>query len=193
MSKYLHDLWSSVSSSMIGMRITFKHFLRIRKGNVTLQYPEEKWPRPERNIGFEHKDYNVIRSRLHVDMDDCIGCYKCARACPVDCIKIETIKVPKGTDIGITSNDTKKRLLVNRFDIDMTECMYCNLCVYPCPEECIFMTGGPNSSKHPIDYEFSEYNREGLMYRFATATQEEIDRYTDTETPEKPTEKEETE
>jgi len=54
------------------------------------------------------------------------------------------------------------------------------------------MTGGPNSSKHPIDYEFSEYNREGLMYPFATVTQEEIDRYTDSETPEKPAEKEET-
>ena len=54
------------------------------------------------------------------------------------------------------------------------------------------MTGGPNSSKHPIDYEFSEYNREELMYRFATVTQEEIDRFKDAETPEKPAEKEET-
>jgi hypothetical protein len=54
------------------------------------------------------------------------------------------------------------------------------------------MTGGPNSSKHPIDYEFSEYNREELMYHFATATQEEIDRIMDEKTPEKPVEKEET-
>jgi len=116
----------------------------------------------------------VIRSRLHVDMDDCIGCLKCERVCPVDCIKIETEKSPdRGNDIkdinhrGITSNGTKKALVVTRFDIDMTECCYCNLCTYPCPEECIFMTGGPNAKKHPIDYEFSEADRSDLIYRFA--------------------------
>lgn len=155
------------------MAITIVHMLRIRKGNVTLQYPEEKWPRPERTIGFREEDYNVIRTRLHVDMDDCIGCLKCARACPVDCITIKTEKVPKGTDLGTTSNDTVKRLLVTRFDIDMSECCFCNLCTYPCPEDCIFMTGGPNSQKHPMDYEFSEYDRSNLIYKFATVTPEE--------------------
>ena len=33
--------------------------------------------------------------------------------------------------VGITSNSTKKALVVTRFDIDMTECCYCNLCTYP--------------------------------------------------------------
>ena len=107
-------------------------------------------------------------------MDDCIGCLKCERACPVDCIKIETEKAPaRGEDLkeikhkGVTSNGTRKALVVTRFDIDMSECCYCNLCTYPCPEECIFMTGGPNSKKHPIDYEFSEPDRSDLIYRFA--------------------------
>ena len=45
--------------------------------------------------------------------------------------------------------------------------LYCNLCVYPCPEECIYMVGGPNSSKHPIDYEFSEFDRKDLIYEFS--------------------------
>ena len=89
-------------------------------------------------------------------------------------IKIETEKSPsRGEDIkdikhiGITSNDTKKALVVTRFDIDMSECCYCNLCTYPCPEECIFMTGGPNESKHSIDYEFSEPDRTDLIYHFS--------------------------
>lgn len=155
------------------MRVTMGHMLRIRKGFVTLQYPVERWPRPEKKIGFTADSYNVIRSRLTVDMDDCIGCLKCERACPVDCIKIETVKVEKGEDMpqanhrGVTSNGTQKRLLVTRFDIDMTECCYCNLCTYPCPEECIFMTGGPNSSKHEIDYEFSEFDRNDMVFRFS--------------------------
>ena len=174
MTRYLKNIWESLTTMLTGMGITWMHMVRIRRNNVTLQYPEEKWPRPERNIGFDHGSYNVIRSRLHVDIDDCIGCLKCERACPVDCIKIETEKVSvRGEDIkeighvGVTANGSRKALVVTRFDIDMTECMYCNLCVYPCPEECIFMTGGPNAKKHSIDYEYSEYNRSDLIYRFA--------------------------
>ena len=55
----------------------------------------------------------------------------------------------------------------------MTECCYCNLCVYPCPEECIFMTGGPNSHKHPIDYEISQYDRTDMIYKFAKEVSDE--------------------
>ena len=174
MIKYLTTIWETVSTLLTGMGVTWRHMLAIRRDNVTLQYPEERWPRPERDIGFDHDKYNVIRSRLHVDIDDCIGCLKCERACPVDCIKIDTVKVPsRGEDIpnirhkGVTSFGTRKAMVVTRFDIDMTECCYCNLCVYPCPEECIYMTGGPNAEKHDIDYEFSEYDRNDLVYRFA--------------------------
>lgn len=182
--KYFSNIWQAVSTLLIGMSVTIGHFFRARKGIVTLQYPVERWPRPERNIGFASDSYNIIRSRLHVDMDDCIGCLKCERACPVDCIKIETVKVDKGVDIpeanhvGVTSHGTQKRLLVTRFDIDMTECCYCNLCVYPCPEACIFMTGGPNSPKHDIDYEFSEYDRGDMIYRFSRVPPEEVEKWT---------------
>ena len=100
MAKYFKDIYEALSTMRTGMGITWMHMIHIRRDNVTLQYPEEKWPRPERNIGFDHSSYNVIRSRLHVDMDDCIGCLKCERACPVDCIKIETEKAPvRGEDI----------------------------------------------------------------------------------------------
>ena len=174
MNRYFRNITESLSSLLTGMGITWMHMIRIKKDNVTLQYPEEKWPRPERNIGFNHEDYNVIRSRLQVDINDCIGCLKCERICPVQCIKIETEKAPvRGDDIneinhkGITSNGSKKAQIVTRFDIDMTECCYCNLCTYPCPEECIFMTGGPNESKHSIDYEFSEPDRTDLIYHFS--------------------------
>lgn len=192
MRAYLRTIWESVSTLVTGMAITWRHMVNIRKGNVTLQYPEERWPRPERDIGFDQDDYNVIRSRLHVDMDDCIGCLKCERICPVDCIKIETEKVDKGEDIpdvghtGITSNGTKKALLLTRFDIDMTECCYCNLCTYPCPEECIYMTGGPNSEKHPIDYEFSQFDRNDMVYRFAKeASEEQVEKATGVKNGEK--------
>ena len=176
MREYFVNIILGIKSFWTGMSLTLKHLKNKEDLVATLQYPNEKWPIPERNIGYDHADYNVIRSRLHVDMDDCIGCLQCERACPVDCIKIDVLKTPKDSDFdcGITSHGTQKKLLVPRFTIDMSECMYCNLCVYPCPEECIYMVGGPNEDKHEIDYEFSEYTRDGLIYEFATATDEDI-------------------
>ena len=29
------------------------------------------------------------------------------------------------------------------------------------------MVGGPNSTRHEIDYEFSEYDRNDMIYRFS--------------------------
>jgi NADH-quinone oxidoreductase subunit I len=106
------------------------------------------------------------RNRLYVNMDDCIGCDQCARACPVSCIEIETVKSVPGDDLGTTSNGKKKALWVTKFDIDIAKCCYCQLCVFPCPTECIYMTDV---------YEFSEFERENLVYDFKTLTQAEIE------------------
>ena len=176
MSEYFSNIYNGIKTLISGMSLSMQHFQNRKKLVATLQYPHEKWPIPERDIGHANEDYNVIRSRLHVDIDDCISCRMCERACPVDCIKIEDVKPKKGVDFdcGITSNDTQKKLLVTRFSIDMSECMYCNLCVYPCPEECIYMVGGPNEHKHDIDYEFSKRERGSLIYEFANATEDQI-------------------
>ena len=176
MGQYFIDIFKGIKAFMGGMSLTLKHMNQKKKYVATMQYPAEKWPIPDRDIGFNHDEYNVIRSRLHVDIDDCIGCLQCERACPVDCIKIDTVKPPRGNDFdcGITSNDTQKKMIVPRFTIDMSECMFCNLCVYPCPEECIYMVGGPNEDKHEMDYEYSKYERDGLIFEFATSTDQEI-------------------
>jgi len=173
---YFNNIASGVKSFISGLALTWDHFKNKKEKVATLQYPHEKFPVPEKNIGFEQSEYNVIRSRLHVDIDDCIGCLQCEKVCPVDCIKIDTIKPPKDNDYdcGKTSHETQKKMIVPRFTIDMSECMYCNLCVYPCPEECIYMVGGPNESKHEIDYEFSQYKREGMIFEFTDVTDQEI-------------------
>ena len=137
---------------LVGMKVTFLHMF---KPYVTIQYPDVKVPLPER-----------ARNRLYVNMDDCIGCDQCARACPVDCITIETVKSVPGEDLGKTSNGKKKALWVTQFDIDISKCCYCQLCVFPCPTECIYMTDV---------YEFSEYERDNLIYKFATLSPEETE------------------
>lgn len=142
-TQYFKNIKDAVVTTGVGFGVTFKHLFTR---SITLQYPTEKWDLPERS-----------RMRLHMDWQDCIGCFKCARACPVDCIHITTTKVPKDFDLGETSNGSQKRLLVEQFDIDMSECMYCALCVSPCPEECLYMTR---------EYEFSVYDRNELVYDF---------------------------
>jgi NADH-quinone oxidoreductase subunit I len=152
MTDYFNNIWSALSTVFIGMKITFKH---IFVPAVTIQYPEVKLPLPERE-----------RNRLYVNMDDCIGCDQCARACPVNCIEIETVKSLPTEDLGKTSNGKKKALWVTTFNIDIAKCCYCQLCVFPCPTECIYMTDV---------YEFSEYERKNLVYNFVTLSSQEIE------------------
>lgn len=151
MKQYFENIWTGVVTVLIGMKVTFKHLFVPA---VTIQYPDVKPELPERE-----------RNRLYVNMDDCIGCDQCARACPVDCIEIETVKSLPNEDLGKTSNGKKKALWVTTFNIDIAKCCYCQLCVFPCPTECIYMTDV---------YEFSEFSRNSLVYNFVTLTPQEI-------------------
>ena len=120
-------------------------------GPITIQYPQAKVPVPDNG-----------RYRLHMETDDCIGCDKCARICPVDCITIETFRADG--DLGRTSDGTIKRLHLPVFDIDMGKCMYCGLCTTVCPTECLTMTKV---------YDYSEYDRDNLVYHFGAYSPEE--------------------
>jgi len=152
MKQYFKNTFDALWTVLIGMRITFRHLFFP---SVTIQYPDVKPVMPER-----------ARNRLFVNMDDCIGCDQCARACPVNCIEIVTLKATPTDSPGLTSQGKKKALWVTKFDIDIAKCCFCSLCVYPCPTECIEMTKV---------YEFSEFDRDDLIYNFATLTSEEID------------------
>jgi NADH-quinone oxidoreductase subunit I len=152
MKKYFTDIAKAVWTILIGMKITLGHMFVPA---VTIQYPDVKPTLPER-----------ARNRLYVNMDDCIGCLQCEMACPVNCITIETVKSLPSDDLGTTSTGMKKKLWVTRFDIDIAKCCYCGLCVYPCPTECIKMTK---------IYEFSEFERNNLLYNYVTLTQPEIE------------------
>jgi len=150
MRDYIVKFWQGLFTILIGMKVTFKHLFVPA---VTIQYPSVKPQLPERE-----------RNRLYVNMDDCIGCDQCSRACPVSCIEIETVKSIPGEVLGTTSNGKKKALWVTKFNIDFAKCCYCQLCVFPCPTECIYMTDV---------YEFSEFSRESLVYDFVTLLPEE--------------------
>lgn len=152
MKQYFKNTWEALWTIFIGMKITFKHLF---VPSVTIQYPDVKIDLPDRS-----------RNRLYVNIEDCIGCDQCVRACPVDCIELETVKSVPGEDLGKTSNGKKKVMWVTKFDIDFAKCCCCSLCVYPCPTECIKMTDV---------YEFSEYERSNFIYSFATISDEDAE------------------
>jgi NADH-quinone oxidoreductase subunit I len=132
----------AIRTTLTGMRITGKYF---RPGTETTRlYPEEPV------LVFER-----TRGRMDVSMEKCIACMLCAKACPCECITIETEKKLEGKG---------KRAAV--FRIDFSRCMFCGLCVESCPTQAIF---------HTSKCDFSSYDREELIAHFGVGfyTEEE--------------------
>jgi len=144
MRQWLTDIWEGVSTLFVGLDITWRH-LFVDK--VTLHYPEERWTLPPKS-----------RMRLFMAYEDCIGCGQCARACPVNCIYIKAEKRPATQPAIFAANGQPIKLDVSVFDIDMSLCCYCNLCTYPCPTDCIYMT---------TEYEFATSDLTQHLYHFA--------------------------
>lgn len=144
MKKYFQNIWMGFYTVLIGMRETWLHLF---KPTVTLQYPHVRWELPPGS-----------RMQLFNNVDDCIGCYKCARICPVDCIYIDTVKAKPTEDLGKASTGNPIRQHVVRFDIDMFKCCYCDLCTTVCPTECLYMTD---------KYETSVFERSNGIFHFS--------------------------
>ncbi|WLD11312.1 4Fe-4S binding protein [Planctellipticum variicoloris] len=139
MREWFRNVWYAISTLYSGMAVTFRIFLETYRRKTFTQvyeYPEVPVPVKARYRGFHR-----------FDLTTCIGCDKCAAACPVDCIYIEKQKSPVG-----------KGFRVDGFTIDYSKCMFCALCVDPCPVDCIFM-----GSNHDL----SCYSRDGCLVDFA--------------------------
>ncbi|MEZ6139066.1 MAG: NADH-quinone oxidoreductase subunit I [Zavarzinella sp.] len=139
MKTWFHNVWVAIKSVSAGMYVTFFTMVQtFRRQPFTqhFEYPEKPVPIRPRYRGFHR-----------YDLTTCIGCDKCARACPVDCIYIEKEK-----------NKAGKGFVLTGFKIDYTKCMFCSLCVDPCPVDCIFM--GSN-------FDLSCYSRDGCIVDYA--------------------------
>ncbi|HUI24819.1 MAG TPA: NADH-quinone oxidoreductase subunit I [Candidatus Kryptonia bacterium] len=134
---YLGNIVSTASTIFEGLAVTFSHFVRKP---FTVQYPDRTEVRVQDTLPFRY------RGILEVDLEICTGCLACERACPIDCIVIDSKKDPQ-----------TRAMVLTRFDIDLAKCMYCGLCSEPCP------TG---SIHHTPEFEGSDYSLESLVRRF---------------------------
>ena len=137
-----------------GLWITNLHFVRnmffhilnalgirtVRKGAVTIQYPEQ------------HRGYHRRLRTAHylTRREDgsprCVGCMMCETVCPAKCIYILAQDHP----------DPNVEKQAYSFTIDMGKCVYCGYCVEACPEDAIRMDSG--------HLEISAYSRQEMMY-----------------------------
>ncbi len=124
----------SIFSIFKGMKVIFKHLFRKP---ITLEYPEKKAVLNSR-----------FRGRLALTVNEhnelnCIGCRSCIRVCP--CFDV----------INIESRREENKVIIDRFDVDVSKCIFCGNCVNVCPKNAIVMTS---------EYELAQEDR-GLLLR----------------------------
>ena len=150
-----------------GMAVTLRHFvnsykddltwyfkggryyndeaLKVRQGLkttgvITVNYPEEKLPVPER---FRFVPFLVTDdppAGQQWGHDWCTSCGICAKVCPPQCIWIKRGKKPNG----------RPKPEPEEFYIDIDICMNCGYCAEYCPFDAI---------KMDHDYELASYDR----------------------------------
>jgi len=148
MRAYVRNLYLTVKTILIGMRVTLRYcFART----VTVQYPDMAPVLQPRFRGFHY-----------FEIEKCIACDLCAKACPVDCIYIEKTGPRKiDPETGVAKGGA-----MIRYAIDYAKCMFCALCCEPCPTECIHMGNLHDLSgydRQSMIVEFTELAKQGLQ------------------------------
>jgi NADH-quinone oxidoreductase subunit I len=109
---------------------------------VTVEYPEERLPMKENTRNFPFLVFEGDDSEKGLR---CVACKICEKECPPQCIYIVLERDAKG----------KPQKHPRLFDIDISVCMSCQICVEVCPFDAI---------KMDQVYELSRFDRfEGLL------------------------------
>jgi NADH-quinone oxidoreductase subunit I len=129
-----HERWF-ISTLVKGLKITMGHAIHTwgtllrGKGEVTMQYPEEKW---DSHLPEHYRGAPALVTDEH-GRERCVSCQLCEFICPPRAITITPEEIP--------NNDpwAKVEKRPREFKIDMIRCIYCGMCEEVCPEQAIFL------------------------------------------------------
>jgi len=151
-----------------GLGVTLKTFLEtypwgravlrglsipVADGLFTIQYPDTKQQHAERFRYFPFLVYDETPDNLR-----CVACKICEQECPPQCIHI----------VGPARDEQGRPLKAHgrpfpvEFDIDMSICMSCRICVDVCPFDAIEMDNQYELSASDR-YEHMVFNQEKLL------------------------------
>lgn len=117
-----------------GLAVTAKNFVGSYHDDerlTTIEYPEQKAPISEAFRNFPFLVHDAEADPLATLR--CVACLICEKECPPKCIFIV-----KSTDKKPDANG-KPQFYPAVFDIDISVCMSCQICVEVCPFEAIKM------------------------------------------------------
>ena len=151
---YFGSALDGLKTLLTGMDITMGEYATPK---VAEQYPEN---RKTQHVAERH------RGRLVMVVDEngknkCSACTLCEKTCPNGSIKI--------TSTMVTTADGKKKKLLQDYQYDLGDCMFCQLCVNACNFGAI---------KFVNDFENAVFDRNALIQHLNIApTEEEMAQY----------------
>ena len=138
---YFGELVDGVKTLATGMKVTLKEYFTSKS---TEQYPEYR--KTTLHVASRHRG-RLIFKRNEDGSYKCTACTLCEKACPNGSIKI-TAHMAENPETG------KKKKVLDDYQYDLGDCMFCQLCTNACNFDAIEFTN---------DFENATFDRSSLV------------------------------
>ena len=138
---YFGELGHGIKTLAVGMKTTLKEYFTKKS---TEQYPENR--KTTLHVAKRHRGRLVFK-RNEDGSYKCTACTLCEKACPNGTIKI-TAHMQEDPEMG------KKKKVLDDYQYDLGDCMFCQLCTNACNFDAIEFTN---------DFENATFDRSQLV------------------------------
>jgi NADH-quinone oxidoreductase subunit I len=153
---YFQGIADGMKTLVTGLKITLKEYFTPKS---TEQYPENR--KTTLHVSKRHRGRLVFKRVTEQDLADskiqarglqlgdykCTACTMCEKSCPNDTIKI-TSHMEENPETG------RKKKVLDDYQYDLGDCMFCQLCVNACNFDAIEFTN---------DFENAVFDRSKLV------------------------------